>query len=76
MNIDIYFKDKDLTIIGQYIKGEDEVTHYPDGSGYPGVPAHFYIDYVLNTNSDDITDDYTADEILQMEMGIEEDLKG
>ena len=76
MNIDIYFKDKDLTIIGRHIKGEDEVTHYSDGSGHPGVAGNFYIDYVLNANSDDITDDYTADEILQMEMGIEEDLEG
>ena len=76
MNIDIYFKDKYLTIIGQYIKGEDEVTHYPDGSGYPGSPSRFYVDYVLNVNSDDITCDYTVDEILQMEIGIEEDLEG
>lgn len=37
--------DDDLTIelTGIYVPEEKEVTHYPDGDGYPGMSAYFDI---------------------------------
>ena len=74
MNVDIYFKEKYLTIIGQYIKGEPEITYYSDGSGHPGSADRFHVDYILNSKSDDITKEYSQADIDQIELGIEEDL--
>lgn len=33
-----------LEIIGVYSPEEKEVTHYPDGDGYPGMPSYFEIE--------------------------------
>ena len=42
--LELVYNDIPLTVEGYYIKGEEPVWRYPDGSGYPGSSPEFDIE--------------------------------
>ena len=64
----INYNGMELTVIGEYVKGEATVWYYPDGSGYPGSPSHFNIDNIFIVGEEvDLLDDMDLEDLEEIE---------
>jgi len=50
--IEIKWNTLILVVGGEYIEAEAEESYHGDGSGYPGAPSEFNIEYVMCDSQD------------------------
>lgn len=64
----INFKGINLLVQGAYDKGEDSVMYYGDGSGYPGSPPSFDIEFIFIEDSEiNIYELFSWDDLEKMQ---------